>query len=590
MPPASTDSKDEVSLRQYAELLLRYAVRQKRLFFIAGILLLGNIGLQLANPQILRYFIDEATQGSPLSLLLTAAGLFIVIALVQQVVSVLATYASGRLGWTATNSLRSDLAGHALHLDMSFHNEHTPGEMIERIDGDANQLGQFFSSLVVHMLESTLLLVGILALLFREDWRAGLALSVFSGIVLTVLLSMRNIAVGRYRRTQEAVANAFGFIEERVAGREDVRTNAAQSYALQGFHWHIRNWFQKYMATMVMFTLLFSITRFSFAMGAVVGFGVGVYLFLNDLATIGTVYLILHYTYMVAEPIERFNWQLNNLQRAAGSIVRITELSNTRSKVVDGPGVRFSRGALGVRFDGVTFAYTPEEPVLRDVSFDLRPGRVLGLIGRTGSGKTTISRLLFRLYDPGSGRIVLDGEDIRGARLREARARIALVTQDVRLFRGTVRDNLTFYDAGTPDEDLLEVIHDLGLEPWLRELPNGLDSELQSDGGGLSAGEAQLLAFARAFLKDPGVVVLDEATSRLDRGTEQLIERTVDKLVEGRTAIIIAHHLPTLARCDELLMLDNGRVVESGGRLELANDPSSQFHALLQTGLEEILT
>ena len=590
MPATSTDSKDKVSLRQYAELLLRYAVRQKRLFFITGILLLGNIGLQLANPQILRYFIDEATQGSPLNRLLAAAGLFIVIALVQQVVSVLATYASGRLGWISTNSLRSDLAGHALHLDMSFHNEHTPGEMIERIDGDANQLGQFFSSLVVHMLESTLLLAGILVLLFREDWRAGLALSVFTGVVLTILLSMRNIAVGRYRRTQEAVANAFGFIEERVAGREDVRTNAAQSYAVQGFHWHIRNWFQKYMATMVMFTLFFSITRFSFAMGAVVGFGVGVYLFLNGLATIGTVYLILHYTYMVAEPIERFNWQLNNLQRAAGSIVRITDLSNTRSKVVDGPGVRFSRGALGVRFDGVTFAYNPEEPVLRDVSFDLRPGRVLGLIGRTGSGKTTISRLLFRLYDPGSGRIVLDGEDIRGARLREARARIALVTQDVRLFRGTVRDNLTFYDAETRDEDLLEVIHDLGLEPWLRELPNGLDSELQSDGGGLSAGEAQLLAFARAFLKDPGVVVLDEATSRLDRGTEQLIERTVDKLVEGRTAIIIAHHLPTLARCDELLMLDNGRVVENGGRLDLANDPSSRFHALLQTGLEEILT
>ena len=590
MPPTSTDSKDEVSLRQYAELLLRYATRQKGLFFIAAVLLMGNIGLKLANPQILRYFIDEATQGSPLNRLLAAAGLFIIIALVQQIVSVLATYASGKVGWMATNALRSDLAGHALRLDMSFHNEHTPGEMIERIDGDANQLGQFFSSLVVHVLESVLLLVGILVLLFREDWRAGLALTVFSGVVLVILSSMRNLAVGRYRRTQEAVANAFGFIEERVAGREDVRTNAAQSYTMRGFHWHIRNWFQKYLATMVMFTLSFSITRFSFAMGAVVGLGVGVYLFLNDLATIGTVYLILHYTYMAAEPIQRFTWQLNELQRAAGSIVRITELSNTRSKVVDGPGVRFSRGALGVRFDGVTFAYNPEETVLRNVSFDLRPRRVLGLIGRTGSGKTTISRLLFRLYDPSSGRITLDGEDIRGARLRESRERIALVTQDVRLFRGTVRDNLTFYDTTMPDERLLEVIHDLELGPWLRKLPDGLDTELQADGAGLSAGEAQLLAFARAFLKDPGLVILDEATSRLDRGTEQLIERTVDNLVEGRTAIIIAHHLPTLARCDELLMLDNGRVVEHGDRLDLANDPSSRFHSLLQTGLEEILT
>ena len=166
---------------------------------------------------------------------------------------------------------------------------------------------------------------------------------------------------------------------------------------------------------------------------------------------------------------------------------------------------------------------------------------------------------------------------------------IALVTQDVRLFHGTIRDNLTFYDTTVPDERLLEVVSDLGLGSWLRELPNGLDTELQTDGGGLSAGEAQLLAFARAFLKDPSVVILDEASSRLDRSTEQLIERTVDKLVQGRTAIIIAHHLPTLERCDEILLLDDGRVVEHGDRISLANDPASHFHSLLRTGLEEVL-
>ena len=496
---------------------------------------------------------------------------------------------AGRVAWTATNALRSDLARHALHLDMSFHNEHTPGEMIERIDGDAKQLGQFFSTFVIHVMGSLLLLCGIVALLFREDWRAGLALAIFSGGVLVTLSSLRNIAVGRYQRTQEAAANALGFIEERIAGREDVRTNAAQAYAVRGFHWHIRNWFRRYLATMVMFTLFFNITLFSSVIGTAVALGVGAYLFLNGLATIGAVYLILHYTHMVSEPVLRFTWQLNDLQRAGGSIVRIADLLNTRSKIVNGSGVKFPDGALGVRFDGVNFAYVPEEPVLRDVSFTLAPGRVLGLIGRTGSGKTTISRLLFRLYEPSSGRITLGGEDTRGARLRELRDMIALVTQDVRLFHGTIRDNLTFYDTTVPDERLLEVVSDLGLGSWLRELPNGLDTELQTDGGGLSAGEAQLLAFARAFLKDPSVVILDEASSRLDRSTEQLIERTVDKLVQGRTAIIIAHHLPTLERCDEVLMLEDGRVVEHGERLTLASDPSSRFHSLLRTGLEEVL-
>ena len=585
----SAGRKDSVGVRQYAELLIRYVANQKRLFAIVAVLLLGSIGLQLANPQILRYFIDEATKGSPLSRLLFAAGLFIGIAVLQQVVNVLATYTSGRVAWTATNALRSDLARHALHLDMSFHNEHTPGEMIERIDGDAKQLGQFFSTFVIHVMGSLLLLCGIVALLFREDWRAGLALAIFSGGVLVTLSSLRNIAVGRYQRTQEAAANALGFIEERIAGREDVRTNAAQAYAVRGFHWHIRNWFRRYLATMVMFTLFFNITLFSSVIGTAVALGVGAYLFLNGLATIGAVYLILHYTHMVSEPVLRFTWQLNDLQRAGGSIVRIADLLNTRSKIVNGSGVKFPDGALGVRFDGVNFAYVPEEPVLRDVSFTLAPGRVLGLIGRTGSGKTTISRLLFRLYEPSSGRITLGGEDTRGARLRELRDMIALVTQDVRLFHGTIRDNLTFYDTTVPDERLLEVVSDLGLGSWLRELPNGLDTELQTDGGGLSAGEAQLLAFARAFLKDPSVVILDEASSRLDRSTEQLIERTVDKLVQGRTAIIIAHHLPTLERCDEILLLDDGRVVEHGDRISLANDPASHFHCLLRTGLEEVL-
>ena len=212
---------------------------------------------------------------------------------------------AGRVAWTATNALRSDLARHALHLDMSFHNEHTPGEMIERIDGDAKQLGQFFSTFVIHVMGSLLLLCGIVALLFREDWRAGLALAIFSGGVLVTLSSLRNIAVGRYRRTQEAAANALGFIEERVAGREDVRTNAAQAYAVRGFHWHIRNWFRRYLATMVMFTLFFNITLFSSVIGTAVALGVGAYLFLNGLATIGAVYLILHYTHMVSEPVLR---------------------------------------------------------------------------------------------------------------------------------------------------------------------------------------------------------------------------------------------------------------------------------------------
>ena len=589
--PAGTisPSRTRVPFRRYAALLWKYLRPQKALAAVVAVSLLGNIGLQLLSPQILRYFIDEALAGSQVGRLVWIAVLFTVIALVQQVVNVVAVYTSGRVGWTATNALRGDLARHCLKLDMPFHNRHTPGEMIERIDGDAEELGSFFSTFVVQILGSTILLAGILALLFREEWRAGLALTAFSLLVLFVLYSLRNLTVDRFRAVREASAQTFGFIEERLAGREDIRTSAARPYVMLGFHRRIRDWFRKNLVASVMISLILNTAWFSFAVGTAVALGVGSWLFLNDLVTIGTVYLIVHYTRMLLEPIERFTQQINNLQRATASLVRVLDLLEIRRGVLDGPGVRFPEGALPVRFDNVHFSYGSDEEVLHDVSFELAPGRALGLVGRTGSGKTTITRLLFRLYDPDQGRVLLGGHDVRDARAGELRAQIGVVTQDVRLFEGTVRDNLTLLDPAIPDGRLMEVIEELGLGGWYAGLPDGLDTVVRSGGTRMSAGEAQLLAFGRVFLRDPHVVVLDEASSRIDPGTERLIERAVDRLVEGRTVIVIAHRLSTLARCDEVMVLERGRIVEHDERERLARDRGSKFHQMLATDAGEVL-
>ena len=588
--PAGTISppRTRVPFRRYVALLWKYVSPQKALVAVVAVALLGNIGLQLLSPQILRYFIDEALAGSQVGRLVWIAVLFTAIALVQQAVNVVAVYTSGRVGWTATNALRGDLARHCMKLDMSFHNRHTPGEMIERIDGDAEELGSFFSTFVIQMLGGAMLLAGILVLLFREEWRAGLALTAFSLVVLFVLYSLRNLTVDRFRAVREASAQTFGFIEERLAGREDIRTSAARPYVMLGFHRRIRDWFRKNLVASVMISLILNTAWFSFAVGTAVALGVGSWLFLNDLVTIGAVYLIVHYTRMLLDPIERFTQQINNLQRATASLIRILDLLETRRRVNDGPGVRFPEGALPVRFDGVSFSYSHEEEVLHDVSFELAPGRALGLVGRTGSGKTTITRLLFRLYDPDQGRVLLGGQDVRDARAAELRGQIGVVTQDVRLFEGTVRDNLTLLDPAIPDERLLEVVEELGLGGWYADLPDGLDTVVRSGGTRMSAGEAQLLAFARVFLRDPHVVVLDEASSRIDPGTGRLIERAVDRLVEGRTVIVIAHRLSTLDRCDEVMVLEQGRIVEHDERERLAGDPASRFHQMLTTDAGEV--
>jgi len=231
--------------------------------------------------------------------------------------------------------------------------------------------------------------------------------------------------------------------------------------------------------------------------------------------------------------------------------------------------------------------------VLHDLSFHLEPGAILGLLGRTGSGKTTLTRLLFRLYDTEQGEIRLGTNgataNIQDLALVDLRHRIGMVTQNIQLFHATVRDNLTFFDPTLSDAQILAVIQDLELGEWLASLPDGLDTVLESGGSGLSASEQQLLAFARIFLQDPGLVILDEASSRLDPATEHLIERAVDRLVQNRTAIIVAHRLGTVERADQILILHEGRVQEIGERIELASDPNSRFYSLLQTGLEEVL-
>ena len=244
--------------------------------------------------------------------------------------------------------------------------------------------------------------------------------------------------------------------------------------------------------------------------------------------------------------------------------------------------------AVDAPFSILNSQFSISDAVLHDISLHIVAGRTLGILGRTGSGKTTLTRLLFRLYDVTGGAIRVGGSDIRDLRLDSLRARVGMVTQEVQLFHATVRDNLTFFDTSIPDARILAALKELELLPWYQGLPDGLDTVLAA-GGGLSAGEAQVLAFTRVFLHDPGLVILDEASSRLDPATERLIERGVDRLLAERTGIIIAHRLATVLRADDILILEDGRIREYGEREALRADTHSRFAELLRTGMEEVL-
>jgi len=585
-----------IPLKAYWDLLSRHLAPQKGRFALLVLLLFGSIGLRIYAPQIMRSFIDDALAGKPLQTLTGIALAFIGVAILQQIVAVGVTYLGENVAWTATNALRAELAWHALNLDMRFHNDHTPGELIERIDGDVTEMATFFSQFALNLVANGLLLVGILAALFREDWRAALGFTVFAFGTILILGRLKDIAVPHQKARREAEAGLYGFIEEQLNGTADIRSRGAVDFSLRELFRH--------QAEILTHSRLSHFKRWIIenAMGLALTFGnllaisSGYWLFSAGLITVGTVYLFIHYINLLEEPLWAMTHEIESFQTIGACVERLTEFRKFQPEVVDGSGLvpsfegaETGSGPLALGFENVTFSYNGSDPVLSGLSFSQTPGSVLGLLGRTGSGKTTLARLIFRLYDPKQGRITLNGADLRQAQLAALRQRVALVTQDVQLFRASVRDNLTFFDRSIPDERIIATLEQLELGEWFRALPNGLETELETGSRSLSAGEAQLLAFTRVFLRDPGLVILDEASSRLDPATEQKLERAIDKLLAGRTAIIIAHRLHTVHRADDILILEAGQALEYGPRQTLAASPASRFAQLLQTGLEEVL-
>lgn len=581
----------KLPLREYYQLLANYLKPQRRRVFWMTLALLASIGLRLLNPQIMRYFIDAALGDGELAILMQAAVLFLGIAVLGQALAVGATYFSEQVAWTATNALRLDLVTHCLNLDLSFHKAHTPGELIERVDGDVDKLSNFFSRFTINILGSMLMMTGVLVLLFREDWRVGLALTIFALLGLMLLVRIRTFATPFWEQDRQVSGEFYGFLGEHLSATEDLRANGATGYVLQRFHTFLQRWLPIQTKANLAGYSMWMTNVGVFAIGTMIAFGVSAYLWQQGVITLGTVYLIYHYTELLRDPISQLRFQLTELQQAEAGIKRIETMLTTQSLLKEQDGATVPSGALAVELDNVSFSYAdePDERILHDINLHLEPGTVLGLLGRTGSGKSTLARLLLRLYDVSSGELHVGGVNPAEVSLHGYRQRVAMVTQDVQLFQATIRDNLTFFNPAISDEQIEAVLIELGLYTWLNSLPNGLDSELAAGGSGLSAGQAQLLAFARVFLLDPGLVILDEASSRLDPATEQLLERAIDKLLHGRTAILIAHRLGTVQRADEILILDKGAVVEHGDRIVLAATTDSRFYNLLRTGMEEVL-
>lgn len=374
-----------------------------------------------------------------------------------------------------------------------------------------------------------------------------------------------------------------------AAGRHgDIRSSGAEAHTLRGFYARARDRLWRTSHARVVDAVPWSTNGVLTAMANTLSFVVPAVLVQRGSLTVGAAFVLYFYTRLLMQPLDNVSHQVEQLQLAIAGGRRVIALLGVQPTLTDGPGADLPTGALRVRLDHVTFGYGDDPDVLHDVCVDVAPGHVLGIVGRTGSGKSSIARLLVRFHDPRAGTVEVGGVDVRTLRRADLRARVALVTQEVHVLRASVRDNLTLFDPDVDDDRIVAALRRLGLGPWFDALPDGLDTVVREGGAGMSAGESQLLSFGRAFLADPSVVILDEASSRLDPATELVLESAVDALLEDRTGIVIAHRLATLERCDTICVLDHGRVVELGDRDALAADETSRFGALLRTGLDVV--
>ena len=551
-----------------------------------GLLVAFASGLSLAGPLVVRRIVDLANAGTTSGRLTSLAVVYLGLAIATQLILVAVSWLATVTAWHTTNQIRMQLAGHVLGLDHEFHRSHTPGELIQRVDGDVTSVSDFLGTVVPKVVGAASMVIGMVAVLAVVDWRLA------AGALAYVVLSGATIVRGRHRAVGEAsdemgaYATLYGGIEERLTAAEDLRANGAGAHAMWRFVEESAETMHSSVRRESAFLRLWWAVQGSVAVGSALSLVTGALLVTNGSITIGTAFLMFQYVLLLERPLEDVVQQLETVQKANGAMVRVIDLLAIQPTILDNGKTSPPAGPLSLTFDSMSFEYENDEEgrVMHDVTLSIAAGTSVGVIGRTGSGKTTLSRLVVRLIEATSGQLLIGGVPIAEVPLTELRRRVAMIPQEVELFNGTVRDNVTLFDPTPTDAEVEHVLSRVGLTALVT---GGVHRELGAGGAGLSAGEAQLLALARVWLRDPDLVVLDEATARVDPETEARLEVAIAELMEGRTALVIAHRLSTLRRVDEILVLDHGRVLEHGARTTLMADENSRFHQLLALAMEE---
>ena len=569
--------------RQRLQRLLPYLAEDRRRLLLSLVLLLPLAGAAAVQPllvgQAIAVLRGEPTLGWLQALPVGQALRLLVLALLGAVLVRLAlqglqSFTVQAVGQRLTARIRDDLFAHAMALSLRFHDRTPVGKLLTRLTSDVDALAEVFGSGAVGVLADLVTLLVIAVTMLSIEWRLGLLLLAAQVPVVFGMLWLQR----RYRRenyrVREELSQLNADLQENLQGLEVVQMFRREAVNSSRFAVTTDRYRNAVTGTILYDSAISAMIEWVALVAVAAVLALGGTMVTRGLLGLGTLTTFILFSQRLFDPLRQLAERFTQIQGGLTAVERIGELLEQPVEICDRPtalapaATPAREGAGEVVFENVSFAYRPDEPILSDLSFRISPGEHVALVGPTGSGKTTVIRLLCRLYEPQAGRILLDGVDIRELPQASLRQRLGVVLQDTFLFSGSVADNLRL-DADIPSERLRQLVADLGLEPLLARLPDGLATELRERGGNLSSGERQLLAVARVAMRNPTVLVMDEATAFMDPATEATLQRDLDRLLQQRTAIVIAHRLATVEAADRILVLRRGQLVEQGNHRQL---------------------
>jgi ABC-type multidrug transport system fused ATPase/permease subunit len=553
-------------IAELARLTKPYKVRTA----LSVVSLLAATATALAPPFLAKYAVDDGIRKHDLGLLWWIVGAFVLAGLLNWAMSYVQTYLTGWVGERILADLRISLFRHLQRLSLGFYERNRAGVIISRLTNDVEAIDQLVTDGVTSLVQNSLTLIGTAILLFVLDWRLALATLAVIPLMSIATVIFRVRSTRAYRAVRERLGLVTATLAEDIAGMRVVQAFNRQSANDRHFREVNAHYRAANHVTVVTNGLYFPFVDFLSTASTAVVLGYGGYRYFDGSIEIGTLLAFMLYLSNFFDPVQQLSQLYNTFLSAVAALDKIMDVMDEAPEVEDAPRARLLPQIDGrVAFEGVRFGYGSGPEVLHGIDLDIAPGTTVALVGHTGAGKSTIAKLLARFYDPRDGRITIDGHDLRQVTQESLRRQLGIVPQEGFLFAGTVRENIAFGRPDASEEEIVAAAQAVGAHEFILELEEGYETEVAERGGRLSLGQRQLVAFARALLADPRILILDEATSSVDIGTERRIEVALGLLLAGRTAFIIAHRLSTIRNADLIVVLEHGRVVEQGTHEEL---------------------